>query len=109
MIMMARMAAEGMAIMSESMEPGQGPQLGHRLPQVDHHDHDHVGIDHEDDDHDHDDSDGDDDDDNDYLFSWCFIGIYCKHSLQYVSGLKYLWKSLAVLERSLKEIGKRSN
>ena len=30
-----RMATEGMAIMSESMEPGQGPQLGHRLPQVD--------------------------------------------------------------------------
>lgn len=30
----SRMAAEGnMAIMSESMEPGQGPQLGHRLPQ----------------------------------------------------------------------------
>ena len=35
---MIRMATEGMAIMSEAMEPGQGPQLGHRLPQVDHHD-----------------------------------------------------------------------
>ena len=29
-----RMATEGMAIMSEGMEPGQGPELGHRLPQV---------------------------------------------------------------------------
>ena len=28
------MATEGMAIMSEGMEPGQGPELGHRLPQV---------------------------------------------------------------------------
>lgn len=27
------MATEGMAIMSEGMEPGQGPELGHRLPQ----------------------------------------------------------------------------
>jgi len=29
----SRMATEGMAIMSESMEPPHGPQLGHRLPQ----------------------------------------------------------------------------
>ena len=52
------MATEGMAILSEAMEPGQGPELGHRLPQVNHHhdqddDHDH------DQDYDHDDHQGD--------------------------------------------------
>ena len=34
MMILIRMATEGMAIMSESMEPPHGPQLGHRLPQV---------------------------------------------------------------------------
>ena len=67
-MIMIRMATEGMAIMSEAMEPGQGPQLGHRLPQVDHHDH-HDEYDRyhdQDDDHDHDgDGDGDHDGDDD--------------------------------------------
>ena len=45
------MATEGMAILSEAMEPGQGPELGHRLPQVDHH-HDLEQC-HDQDDHQH--------------------------------------------------------
>ena len=49
-ITMVRMATEGMAILSESMEPGQGPELGHRLPQVDYlHDDNDDEYDYDDD------------------------------------------------------------